>query len=47
MEQEVADKMEQEAEQWLIGNQDRTSQFYEKLGYTNLGAVCRKRIGGK
>ena len=28
-------------------NQDRTAQFYEKLGYTNLGAICRKRIGGK
>jgi len=28
-------------------NQDRTAQFYEKLGYTNLGVVCRKRIGGK
>jgi len=28
-------------------NSDRTAQFYEKLGYTNLGAICRKRIGGK
>ena len=28
-------------------NQDRTAQFYEKLGYTNSGVVCRKRIGGK
>ena len=28
-------------------NQDRTSQFYEKLGYTNLGAVCRKHIEGE